>query len=377
MKKIIIALSILFPVIAMAQSGKFSITGKIGKLNAPAKLYFDYMDNGVSKTDSAVPVNGVFKFTGSSSSGYDFVRMGLNFDGTGKERAVYGGDVIYFYIGNEKITITSKDSLSTAIISGSKVNDAYNAYNKAIGGTMMDLTKAVNQAFSSGTPEQQKDTLYFQAIDKQYRKTINDRADKQVAYATANPNSYFSVVALSEAAGTNRKVLSIEPVYEALNDALKNSDPGKELAARISAARNIVMGAAAPVFTQNDINGQPVALKDRKGKYLLVEFWASWCSPCRAENPNLLKQYTQYKDKGFDILGVSLDDDKQKWAQAIEKDGMPWTQVSDLKGWNNEIGRLYGVRAVPASILLDPEGKIIGINLRGESLNKKLEELFQ
>lgn len=377
MKKIIIALSLLLPVIAIAQSGKFSINGKIGKLNAPAKVYFDYMDNGVSKIDSAVPVNGVFKFTGSSSSGYDFVRMGLNFDGTGKERAVYGGDVIYFYIGNEKIAITSKDSLNTAVISGSKVNDAYNAYNKAIGGTIMDLTKAVNMAFSSGTPEQQKDTFYFQAIDKQYRKNINDRADKQVAYATANPDSYFSIVALSEAAGTNRKVLSIEPVYETLNEALKNSDPGKELAARISAARNIVMGAAAPVFTQNDINGQPVSLKDRKGKYLLVEFWASWCSPCRAENPNLLKQYTQYKDKGFDILGVSLDDDKQKWAQAIEKDGMPWTQVSDLKGWNNEIGRLYGVRAVPASILLDREGKIIGINLRGESLNKKLEELFQ
>lgn len=206
---------------------------------------------------------------------------------------------------------------------------------------------------------------------------MNDRADKQVAYATANPNSYFSVVALSEAAGTNRKVLSIEPVYDALSEALKSSDQGKELAARIAAARNIVMGAAAPVFTQNDINGQPVSLKDRKGKYLLVEFWASWCGPCRAENPNLLQQYTQYKDKGFDILGVSLDDDKTKWAKAIEMDGMPWTQVSDLKGWNNEIGRLYGVRAVPASILLNPEGKIIGINLRGESLNKKLEELFQ
>jgi len=377
MKQLIIALCTFLSVSTMAQPGTFSINGKIGKLNAPAKVYFDYMDNGVSKSDSAVPVNGVFKFTGSSASGYDFVRMGLNFDGTGKERAVYGGDVIYFYIGNEKITITSKDSLNTAVIAGSKVNDAYNAYNKAIGGTIMELTKAVNRAFSSGTPEQQKDTIYFQAIDKQYRKNMNDRADKQVAYATANPNSYFSVVALSEAAGTNRKVLSIEPVYDALSEALKSSDQGKELAARIAAARNIVMGAAAPVFTQNDINGQPVSLKDRKGKYLLVEFWASWCGPCRAENPNLLQQYTQYKDKGFDILGVSLDDDKTKWAKAIEMDGMPWTQVSDLKGWNNEIGRLYGVRAVPASILLNPEGKIIGINLRGESLNKKLEELFQ
>ncbi|CAN5790756.1 TlpA disulfide reductase family protein [soil metagenome] len=377
MKKLLFALLGLLPVITMAQAPTFSLSGKVGKLNAPAKVYFDYMDNGVSNTDSVVPVNGVFKFKGSISSGYGYVRMGLSHDGTGKERAVYGGDVIYFYIGNENIMISSKDSLVKATISGSKVNDAYNAYNKEIGGTIMELTKAVNIAFSAGTPEQQKDSLFFKGVDKQYRKNINDRADKQVQYAIDHPGNYFSIVALSEAAGTNRKVLSIEPVYDALSDELKNTDQGKELAARISAERNIVVGAPAPVFTQNNFAGNPVSSKDLYGKYLLVEFWASWCGPCRAENPNLLEQYTQYKDKGFDILGVSLDDDKKKWAKAIEQDGIPWTQVSDLKGWNNEIGRLYGVRAVPASFLLDREGKIIGINLRGEALNKKLAELFQ
>ena len=133
----------------------------------------------------------------------------------------------------------------------------------------------------------------------------------------------------------------------------------------------------APAFTQNDVNGKPVSLASLKGKYVLVEFWASWCAPCRAGNPNLVKQYQTYKDKGFEIISVSLDNAKQNWLEAIKKDGLPWIQVSDLKGWNNAVGRLYGVRAVPQSFLLDKEGKVIDNTLRDESLNSKLAEIFK
>jgi thiol-disulfide isomerase/thioredoxin len=124
------------------------------------------------------------------------------------------------------------------------------------------------------------------------------------------------------------------------------------------------------------VSGKPVSLAGLKGKYVLVEFWASWCAPCRAGNPNLVKQYQLYKDKGFEIISVSLDNVKDKWVDAIAKDGLPWLQVSDLKGWNNAVGRVYGVRAVPQSFLLDKDGKIIGNTLRDESLNAKLAELF-
>jgi len=138
----------------------------------------------------------------------------------------------------------------------------------------------------------------------------------------------------------------------------------------------VAIGKPAIDFTANDTEGKPVKLSDHYGKYLLVDFWAAWCGPCRKENPNLVKAYHKYKDKGFDVFGVSLDRTKEAWLKAIAKDELTWTQVSDLKYWHSEPAALYGVRAIPANFLLSPDGKIVGKNLTGEELHKKLEELL-
>jgi peroxiredoxin len=370
-------LALLLPFAASAQKTNFSITGHIGKLDKPAKAYIDYMDNGTSHEDSCVVTNGTFKFTGSVS-GITTSRMAFDHTGQGKQHAIYApnADVVYIYFGKENMVYTSADSLVNAKVTSSKVYDEFQAYNKQIGGTIMDLTKAVNAEFSRATPEQQKDTAFVKTIDTKYRKNIADRNEKQFLFAKNNPNSYFGLVGLSESAGTKVDVDKVGPVFKALNASLRNTDMGKELEQRIQAAGITSIGKPAPMFTQNDVNGKPVSLSDLKGKYVLVEFWASWCAPCRAGNPNLRKQYELYKDKGFEIISVSLDNVKEKWVDAIAKDGLPWIQVSDLKGWNNAVGRLYGVRAVPQSFLLDKDGKIIGNTLRDESLNAKLAELF-
>jgi peroxiredoxin len=133
-------------------------------------------------------------------------------------------------------------------------------------------------------------------------------------------------------------------------------------------------GQLAPGFTQNDTEGKPVSLSSFKGRYVLIDFWASWCGPCRQENPNVVRAFEKYKAKNFTVLGVSLDRDRQKWVQAIAADQLYWTQVSDLGFWNNAAAKLYRVSSIPQNYLLDPDGRIIGKNLRGEELNAFLEK---
>lgn len=367
--------AVALPLAGQAQQGAFTIEGHIGKLNSPAMAYIDYMSNGVGKEDSAVVINGKFTFTGLCA-GYAYARLALSHDGSGKQKAVYTGDVIYFYYGKEKVKITSADSLANATISGSKVYDEFTAYNKAIGGTIMELNKWANGQVSAATPEQRKDTAFLGRINAAYRRRMKARADAQIVYAQQHPQSYFGMVALSEGAGTPVDVKKIAPIYNAMRKSLRESDQGRELGQRILAAKTIHVGAPAPKFTQQDVHGKPLKLEDIRSKYLLVEFWASWCGPCRAENPNLTRQYAKYKPQGFEVVAVSLDDHHDKWEEAIAKDQLPWLHVSDLKGWNNEVGRQYGIRAVPANFLLDENKNIIAMNLRGEELNKKLSELF-
>ncbi|MCB0661818.1 MAG: TlpA family protein disulfide reductase [Saprospiraceae bacterium] len=138
-----------------------------------------------------------------------------------------------------------------------------------------------------------------------------------------------------------------------------------------------VSGGSAPDFTSDQPDGTPLSLSDFKGKVTLVDFWASWCGPCRRENPNVVKMYKEYHDKGFEILGVSLDRSKDKWLQAIEQDGLVWKHVSDLKGWQNEVAQLYGVRSIPHTVLLDAEGNIIARGLRGPQLEQELAKIFK
>lgn len=376
MKKLLL-LSALLPGFAGAQStaGRFTLDGHVGHYNAPAKVYFDYTTGTNGAPDSAVLKDGVFRFSGKVD-GPATVRMSLALHGEGKEWASFHGDVIYIYIGAEKIRLTSKDSLGHAKITGSKVYDEFMAFNHFIGGTIMDIDKIANAEFSSGSEEQKKDTAFFHKVDGHFRQMVRDRNTKELAFARLHPESYFSVIALAELTNTPAAAVENKPVFEAIDARWRNTFTGRQLAQRMEALTTIVPGSVAPDFTQNDTSGNPVTLSSLRGHYVLVDFWASWCSPCRGENPNLVRQYRLYRDKGFRVLQVSLDDKKDKWEKAIDQDSLPWLHVCDLQGWNNAAGKLYGVTAVPSSFLVDPQGKIVAVRLRGEELNEKLASIY-
>jgi len=375
--KILILLSML-PFLAAAQAPDFTISGKIGNLNKPAKIYLDYNDNNSGGTDSTVLVDGKFSFSGNNP-GFSAARITLDHTGEGKQASIYkGGDNIYFYFTNEHLSIVSDDSLINAKVTGSKVYDENAAYNKVIGGSIMEIDKIANGRFNSGTPEQRKDTAFIKAIDKWFRNKMVDRTQKQIQFAKDHPDSFFAVVALTESAGSKLNVAQVEPVFNAIDEKWRMTGLGKQFAQRIKAAKTIVVGDNAPIIALNDANGKSVSLADLKGKIVLIDFWASWCEPCRAEGPNLKEQYKLYKDKGFEILSVSLDTDKKSWLKAIDEDGLTWLQVSDLKGYRSETVQSYGIGGVPTFFLVDRNGKIIAnSNLQGVALNQKLAELFK
>lgn len=371
----------MFAVIAVTAYGQnkiFTLKGKIGNLNAPAKIYFEHSENGNNKVDSTSLKNGVFTFKGKTNEPAA-ARIIVDYKGEGVKIATSKGDWRLFYVDGENITLESKDAtLDNIVFINSPINVAHKAYLDEIGGSAQDISKKVGAKYAAATPEQQNDTVFVNALNKEYRNAFAEMWKKQFEYARKNPNSYFSLVALSEAAGSSFDVAKVEPLFLALNAKIKKTSEGIAFAKRIEAAKTTNVGQKAPVFAQNDVNDKPVKLSDFKGKYVLLDFWASWCSPCRAENPNLVKAYAKYKVKGFEILGVSLDQtsSKQAWIAAVKKDGLTWTNISDLKGWNNEAAILYGVRAVPQNYLIDPTGVIVAKNLRGKELEEKLKTIF-
>lgn len=162
-----------------------------------------------------------------------------------------------------------------------------------------------------------------------------------------------------------------------ISPLLANNPYVKDLDGIIKQLENVRIGKVAPDFTLSDTEGKSVSLRDFRGKYVLLDFWASWCPPCRRENPNVVKAFNNYKDKNFTIIGISLDRDKKKWLKGIEDDKLTWTHLSDLKYWDSEIPALYGVRGIPANVLLDPDGVIVAKNITGDELHEKLAELIK
>lgn len=197
-----------------------------------------------------------------------------------------------------------------------------------------------------------------------------------IKQAKENPSSIETLRIIQRVGGYDPDYKEMRVLFKELDKAVRKSAEGKAFDYYLKRLESVAVGKKAPGITQLTPEGDPLSLSDLKGKYVLIDFWASWCPPCRKESPELVATYTEFKDKNFEILGVSFDKNIEDWVAAIKKDNRNWKHISDLQHWSNGAGIVYGVRAIPQNVLVNPDGKIIARNLHGDQLKQKLSEIL-
>ncbi|MGD9992524.1 MAG: redoxin domain-containing protein [Salinivirgaceae bacterium] len=361
MNKLIPLLLIALVSCSAPKTNEFQIHGKIaGK--TPNKVYLQVYENGSMQVlDSSTFTKGEFRFTGSVDFPDNYIIQ------LGQER-----NYINLFVENSKIKITAHiDSLDKAIITGSETQNQWLAYQK-IKEPFENQLGEVYQLFKTET-----DATIKAELEQQYDSIDAAKNQRVKEWISATGASVLAPYIIRRELVYYLEMDELEELLNVISPELIQYKYTAELHERLETLRTLQPGKPAPEFTQNNPEGEPVNLSDFKGNYLLIDFWASWCGPCRRANPTVVAMHNKYKSKGFTILGVSMDKDREKWLQAIEDDKLHWSQVSDLGGWTNPVGKLYGVNSIPHAILIDPEGNIVKRGVHPNELDELLGSLLK
>jgi peroxiredoxin len=362
MKRLLLAL--LFPAVAFAQGDNgYTVKGQIKGLKDSTLVYLSNMSGTpIAQTYSS---GGAFKLMGKLESGDVYQLSFIGYP-----------DISETFLTNENLTVTGTASaMKSLTVTGSTAAQDYQLYLKRFNPLKERLNTGVAKA-NQAPAGKQRDSLVTVV-----NKTVADIQSQIDLFIKEKPASQVSAFILYVTNQLNGDVSVLEKRFSKLTASAKNNMYGKALSEMIEQQKTVenfgAIGSTAPDFVQNDAEGKPVSLSSFRGKYVLIDFWASWCGPCRRENPAVVAAYNEFKNKNFTILGVSLDQDKAKWLEAIQHDGLTWTHVSDLAYWNNAVAKKYQVTGIPINYLIDPQGKIVAKSLRGEELRETLAKILK
>ncbi|WP_293915473.1 MULTISPECIES: TlpA disulfide reductase family protein [unclassified Sphingobacterium] len=377
MKKILTATLVSLAALCANGQESFSIKGKLTGNHEGKKVILEYPNpSGVKDKirDSTLVKNGVFSFQGKLAR--DLTRANLTMSVVGKEidprdwRRFYEIDQQDFMLEN-KAFVVKGENMKTARITGTTAQADLQLYK--------EQTKEPDEQMKSFSEKMQQfhrtnDTVAMAKLRAEAPDFNEARKKIQKDFILTHPDSYVSLYLLLFNGGISNP--EFESLFNTLTNRIKNTDMGRELSIQLKASKKVTVGKPALDFEMNDTQGRPVRLSSFKGKYVLLDFWASWCGPCRDLHPDMVKAYEKFKEHNFEIIAVSLDSKREPWLEAIAQDGLPWIQLSDLKGMRNAAALQYGVTGIPQNFLIDPQGNIIAIELKHQALEEKLTEVL-
>lgn len=366
------------PGVLMAQDkAPFEIKGRLENI-APGNYVINltYDNGGVPQGDTAhVRADNTYFLHDTIAGGGEATLEVYNLS----DKRMVG--VVLLFLSGETITITHRQTFSNATVSGTKamqeyrhVNAVYSSYKKKI------AILEQQQAAAAGMGNNNAAAAYLRQLEAARNEQLEKAYVRFIRQHPSSPVAIYAFKRYDKALG-GKNDEKVRALYGQLPAGVAANPEVKAVIDHMStraAFANVEIGKEAPDFEQPDTAGNMVKLSGFRGKYVLLDFWASWCGPCRADNPNIVKAWQQYHSKGFDILSVSLDQPgaKDAWLKAIRKDHLTWTHVSDLQYWNNSAVKLYGIQGIPQNFLIDPSGKIIARSLRGDALSDELKKIY-